>query len=61
MPLLENVNVNVQVVPCGPAVNESERKAFEQLKERLRLEPGHDEWASINELDFLRHAQTPVR
>ena len=52
MPLLENVNVNVQVVPCGPAVNESERKAFEQLKERLRLEPGHDEWLLLTNLTF---------
>ena len=44
--------MKVQVVPCGPAVNESERKAIEQLKERLRLEPGYDEWLLLTNLTF---------
>ena len=31
-------------VPCGPAVNESERKAIAQLKTRIISVPGDDEW-----------------
>ena len=41
--------------PClraGPAVNESERKAFEQLKARLTAEPGGDEWILLTNLTF---------
>ena len=30
-------------IPSGSTVNESERKAFEQLKRRLISEPGDDE------------------
>ncbi len=39
-------------VPCGPAVNESERKAIDQLKTRLISEPGDDEWHLLTNLTF---------
>ena len=44
--------MKVHHVPCGPAVNESERKAFEQLKARLISEPGDDEWLLLTNLAF---------
>ena len=44
--------MKVHLVPCGPAVNESERKAFEQLKARLLSEPGDDEWLLLTNLTF---------
>ena len=45
-------------VPCGPAVNESERKALERIKARLRSEPGGDEWLLLTNLAF---SATPLR
>ena len=39
-------------VPCGPAVNESERKAINQLKTRLISAPGDDEWFLLTNLTF---------
>ena len=39
-------------VPCGPAVNESERKAINQLKTRLISAPGDDEWLLLTNLTF---------
>lgn len=44
--------MKVHHVPYGPAVNESERKAFEQLKARLKSEPGDDEWLLLTNLAF---------
>ena len=44
--------MKVHHVACGPAVNESERKAFEQLKARLTAEPGGDEWILLTNLTF---------
>ena len=44
--------MNVVDVPCGPAVNESERKALERIKSRLRSEPGSDEWLLLTNLAF---------
>ena len=40
------------VVPCGPAVNESERKAIAQLKTRIISVPGDDEWWLLTNLAF---------
>ena len=37
---------------CGPAVNESERKAIEQIKTRLISVPGDDEWRMLTNLAF---------
>lgn len=39
-------------VPCGPAVNESERKALERIRARLNSEPGSDEWLLLTNLAF---------
>ena len=39
-------------VPCGPAVNESERKAIAQLKTRMISVPGDDEWWLLTNLAF---------
>lgn len=39
-------------VPCGPAVNESERKAVAQLKTRIISVPGDDEWLLLTNLAF---------
>ena len=44
--------MRVHLVPCGPAVNESERKAFEQIKTGLISEPGDDEWVLLTNLAF---------
>ncbi len=44
--------MKVHHVPCGPAINESERKAFEQIKARLIAKPGDDEWILLTNLDF---------
>ncbi len=44
--------MNVHHVPCGPTVNESERKAFEQIRSRLISEPGGDEWILLTNLAF---------
>ena len=41
--------------PCGPAANESERKAFEHLKIRLQSTPsddGDDTWILLTNLAF---------
>ena len=37
---------------CGPAVNESERKAFERLKSGLISIPGNDEWVLLTNVTF---------
>ena len=44
--------MKVHHVPCGPAVNESERKALECLKGRLISKPGDDEWLLLTNLAF---------
>ena len=44
--------MNVTHVACGPAVNESERKAFARLKERLSREPGDGRWMLLTNLAF---------
>ena len=42
----------VTLFHCGPAVNESERRAFQQLKSRLISVPGDDEWVLLTNLTF---------
>ena len=42
----------VTVVPCGPAVNESERKAIAQLKTRLISAQADGEWLLLTNLPF---------
>lgn len=44
--------MQVVLVPCGPAANESELKAFEHLKARLQSEPGDDKWVLLVNLAF---------
>ena len=44
--------MKAHVVPCGPAVNESERKAIAQLKTRIISAPGDDEWWLLTNLAF---------
>ncbi len=44
--------MRVHHVPCGPAVNESERKAIDRLKTRLISVPGDDEWLLLTNLAF---------
>src|SRR3954463_13928697 len=44
--------MRVQVIPCGPLANESERKAIEHLKQRLLSEPGDGEWILLTNLAF---------
>ena len=39
-------------VPCGPAVNESERKAFARIEASLRSEPGDGRWILLTNLAF---------
>ena len=44
--------MKVHHIPCGPAVNESERKAIEQIKSRLINTPGDGEWILLTNLEF---------
>jgi len=44
--------MKVTVFACGPAANESERKAVEQLKSRLQSAPGDDQWVLLTNLAF---------
>ncbi len=44
--------MKVTSISCGPAVNESERKAIAQLKTRLIAEPGDGEWLLLTNLAF---------
>ena len=44
--------MKVTVFPCGPAANESERKAFAQLKTGLISIAGTDEWVLLTNLAF---------
>ena len=44
--------MRVKLVECGPAANESERRAFAQIKARLISEPGDDEWLLLTNLAF---------
>ena len=44
--------MHVTVFSCGPAVNESERKAIVQLKTRLISAPGEDQWVLLTNLAF---------
>jgi len=42
----------VKLIPCAPAVNESERKAFEYLKQQLIASAKTAEWFLLTNLDF---------
>ena len=44
--------MNVTSFACGPAANESERKAFEHLKSRLESTLGDDAWVLLTNLTF---------
>ena len=44
--------MKVTLFHCGPAVNESERTAFEHIKSRLISVPGDDEWVLLTNLTF---------
>lgn len=44
--------MRVTQFPCGTAVNESELKAFEHLKNQLESLPGDDEWILLTNLAF---------
>lgn len=44
--------MQVTLCSCGPAVNESERKAFAHIETRLRSEAGDAEWMLLTNLVF---------
>ena len=44
--------MKVELISCGPAVNESELKAIDQLKTRLIAEQGDGEWLLLTNLAF---------
>jgi Nuclease-related domain len=44
--------MRVTLFPCGPAANESELKAFTQLKSGLQSTQGNDEWMLLTNLAF---------
>ncbi len=44
--------MKVTVVPCGPAANESERKALEQIKHALESAERREEWVLLANLTF---------
>jgi len=44
--------MQVTIIPCGPAANESELKALELLKNRLKSAPGDGKWILLANLAF---------
>jgi len=44
--------MQVTIIPCGPAANESELKAFEFLKNHLRSTQGDGKWILLTNLAF---------
>jgi len=44
--------MKVTHIPCGPATNESEIKAFEHLNTRLQSTAGDGEWILLTNLAF---------
>ena len=44
--------MQVTLCSCGPAVNESERKAFEHITTRLKSMPGDGAWVLLTNLAF---------
>ena len=44
--------MQVTLCSCGPAVNESERKAFEHITTRLKSTPGDGTWVLLTNLAF---------
>ena len=44
--------MSVAVIPCGPAVNDSERRAIDKLRGRLISIPGDEEWRLLTNLRF---------
>lgn len=44
--------MKVRVAPCGPAVNESERSAIDQIKNRLISASGEENWVLLTNLAF---------
>ena len=44
--------MQVTLCSCGPAVNESERKAFEHITTRLKSTPGDGKWLLLTNLAF---------
>ena len=44
--------MQVTLCSCGPAVNESERRAFEHIKTRLMSAPGDGAWVLLTNLAF---------
>jgi len=52
--------MKVTLFPCAPAVNESERLAFEHLRSRLQSAQGDDQWVLLTNLAFsLTHQLQP--
>ena len=52
--------MKVNLIPCGPAANDSERKAFALLQGRLSSELGDDHWILLANLAFsaTKHRQS---
>jgi len=44
--------MQVTIIPCGPAANESEQKAFEFLKNRLQSAHVNGKWVFLTNLAF---------
>ena len=44
--------MRVRHLPCGPAANESERRALEHIRSRLQSVQGNDEWILLTNLAF---------
>ena len=50
--IAQTLDVNVETIPLGPAVNASERKAFEALDRGLTAMLGEDRWLLLTNLTF---------
>src|SRR5712692_1609631 len=44
-------------IPCGSFANESERQAFETVKQKLTAHPGNDEWIVLSNLPHSSSAR----
>src|SRR2546428_12973446 len=49
--------MKVQHISCGDFANESERQAFEALKQKLIAQPGSDEWIILSNVSHSFSSQ----
>src|SRR5262249_61800848 len=51
--------MKVQHIECGDFANESERQAFEAVKQKLIAQPSSDEWIILSNISHSFSSQRP--